>query len=242
MANAFSLTVSSRKAAGKKVKLLRRQGRIPGVLYGYKVENQPIECQEQEFHKIFVKAGESTIVDLSLDKRKIPVLIHQIAMDPVSGKYAHVDFLALDLTKEVTTRVPLRTTGEAPGAKELGGILIHQREALTVRCLPKDLPHVIDVDISSLKNFHDTVTVSGLTLPLNVKVEENPDEILVSLQPPRKEEEETPLAAVEAVAAEGVATEGAVPADGAEGGEKKATPEATKAEPKKEKGKKGEKK
>lgn len=233
-----SLNAFSRQIRGKKTKHLRKRGRIPAVVYGYEVKNQSVECAEQEFHKVFVKAGESTVVDLTIDKKKVPVLIHHLTCDPVTGQYAHIDFLAIDLTKEVTTHVPLRMIGVAPGVTELGGVLVHPRETLTVRCLPKDLPHAIDVDISSLKNFHDAVTVAALTLPPNVKVAEKAEEILVSLQPPRKEEEVAPVVA-EAATAEGAAAAGAPVAEGADASEKKGAPEATKAAPKKEK--KGEK-
>lgn len=222
MATTPSLNVLPRNMFGKKVKHLRKRKRIPGILYGYKMKNQPVECNEQEFHKVFLQAGESTVVDLEINDKKVPVLIHQIALDPVSGSYAHVDFLALDLTKEVSTRVPLRIIGEAPGVKELGGVLVHHRETLTVRCLPKDLPHVIDVGVSNLKNFHDAVTVAALHLPPNVKIEEKPDEILVSLQPPRKEEEELPPPTPEAVAAEAVAEGAAAPTEGTASAEKEA--------------------
>lgn len=210
------LTVQTRSARGKHAKALRRQNKVIGVLYGFKVENTPIECMEKEFHKVYVQAGESTIVDLQLEKKSIPVLIHDIAFDPITGQYTHVDFLALDLTKEVTTHVPLTLTGESSGVKELGGVLVRNRDTLTVRCLPKNLPHAIEVDISSLQNFHDSITVSALRIPANVKIEEKPDEIIASLIPPRKEEEVAPAVTAEAVPAEG-AVEGAAaaPTEGA---------------------------
>jgi large subunit ribosomal protein L25 len=221
--DAITLEARPRKAAGKKVKDLRKQKRIPGVLYGYKVENQPVECLEQEFHKVFVKAGESTVVDLSVEGKTVPVLIHHIAFEPISGNYAHIDFLALDMTKEVTTHVPIRTIGEAPGVKELGGVLVHNRDTLTVKCLPKDLPHAIEVDLSSLQNFHDTIVVSALKVPPHVTILEKAEEIVVSLQPPRKEEEVAPVAAM--VPEGGVAPEGAAAAEGAPAAGAQAAPE-----------------
>ena len=211
-ADAISLNAKTRKPSGKAVKNVRKRSAIPGILYGFKVENQPVECAEQEFHKVFVKAGESTVVDLQVDGKSIPVLIHHISFEPVSGRYQHIDFLALDMAKEVTTKVPLRTVGEAPGVKELGGILVHNRDTVSIKCLPKDLPHAIEVDLGSLKIFHDTITVAALTIPPRVKILEKPEEILVSLQPPRKEEEAPVAAAAEGV----VLPEGAVaPTEGA---------------------------
>ena len=209
--NSITLTARPRTLKGKNVNDVRRAGSIPGVLYGHAVKNQPIECTVQEFHKVYVKAGESSVVELTLEDKTIPVLIHAIAFEPVTGNYDHIDFLALDMSREVTTHVPVRSVGEAPGVKELGGVLVHNRDSLTVKCLPKDLPQAIEVDLSSLKNFHDTVTVATLKVPHGVKILENPTEIVVSLQPPRKEEE----APVAAATAEGAVAEGAAPAEGA---------------------------
>ena len=232
----INLKVEPRESAGKKIKHLRQQGRVPGVLYGYKVKNQPVECPYQEFHKTFVRAGESTIVELHVGKDVVPVLIHSIACDPVTGNYAHIDFLALDMTKEVTTHVPVQTTGESPGVKELAAILVHNRDTLTVKCLPKDLPHALVVDISGLKNFHDTVTVAKIKVPPRVVIVEKPEEIVVSIQPPRKEEEVVPVATAEGIAG----AEGAVTAAG-EAAAAPGVPTAEKAGQKGEK-EKGEKK
>jgi large subunit ribosomal protein L25 len=220
-----TLSVQTRTTRGKLVKGLRKKNQIPGVLYGFKIESTPIECAEKEFHKVYVQAGESTVVDLKFQEKTIPVLIHDIAFDPITGQYAHIDFLALDLMKEVTTHVPLVLTGEAPGVKEHGGVLVHNRDSLIVRCLPKDLPHAIEVDVSSLQNFHDTVTVAELKVPSGVKIEEKPEEIVASLIPPRKAEEAIPVTtAVEGVPAEGAAAApGAIPA---EGGDAATTPAA----------------
>ncbi len=231
--DSITLTARPRKALGKNVNDVRRAGSIPGILYGHAVKNQPIECTVQEFHKVYVKAGESSVVELTLEEKTIPVLIHAIAFEPVTGNYDHIDFLALDMSKEVTTHVPVRTVGEAPGVKELGGVLVHNRDSLTIKCLPKNLPQAIEVDLSSLKNFHDTVTVATLKMATGVTILENPTEIVVSLQPPRKEEEVTVVAAV---TAEDAVAEGATPAEGAAAA---ATSEAPDKEKKGKEDKKG---
>lgn len=203
----------------KKAKELRRAGQVPGVVYGPKTKNISIECKYQELHKAYVAAGESTIVELSVEGKNIPVLIHQLHFDPMTGDYEHIDFFALDMTKEVTTNVPIRTIGEAPGVKELGGVLIKNKDHVTVKCLPKDLPHDIEVDLSKLVNFYDAVTVGSLSVPKGVKILDEAEEILVSIAPPRKEEEETPVVA--AVAEGEVAAAGEAAAAGAAGEAKK---------------------
>lgn len=178
----------------KRLKDLQGDDRVPGILYGHQVKNQPVECDNREFHKVFKKAGESTVIDLQVEGKSFSVLIHQIAYDPVTDDYIHVDFFAPNMSKEVTTNVPVRLTGESIGVKEMGGILIRNRDTITVKCLPKDLPHEIAIDISVLENFHDTVTIADLNLPQTVSLLEGEEEIIISLQPPRKEEEATPTA------------------------------------------------
>jgi len=207
-----TITLEAKEHDAKKgvARDMRRNERIPGVLYGHKVDNQPLSCEYQTFHKVFQKAGESTMIDLKMDKKTVQVLIHQLDVDPVTGKYTHIDFYAPDMTKEITTNVPLRTVGESLGVKEEGGILITHRETLTVKCLPKDLPHDIEVDISSLNNIGDHITVSSITVPSNVTVQDNPEEMVLTIIAPRKEEEETPVVAEgeEGEIAEGEAPEG----------------------------------
>jgi large subunit ribosomal protein L25 len=193
-------------------RLLRKEKKLPGVLYGAGQKNQPITCNYQAFYKAFVHAGTSTIIELKTDGKTIPVLIHETTLDPVSGDFMHVDFYAPDMTKEVTADVQLRIVGESPGVKDFGGILIQHREIVTVSCLPKDLPHDIEVDISLLANLHDSITVADLKLPSTITLDDEPDTLLLVVDAPRLEEAETPpVAASEGAAAptaEGEAKEG----------------------------------
>ena len=179
----------------KGLKDLQRDSLVPGILYGHQVKNQLVECDNRGFHKVFKKAGESTVIDLQVEGKSIPVLIHQIAYDSVTDDYIHIDFFAPNMSKEVTTNVPVRLTGESLGVKDMGGILVRNRDTITVKCLPKDLPHEIVIDISVLENLHDTVTVADLNLSQAVTSLDGGEEIIISLQPPRKEEEEKPSTA-----------------------------------------------
>jgi len=240
----ISLEVSPRDTKASRAKDLRQAERVPGVLYGFNVKNQPVDCSYQGFHKVYLQAGESTVIELKVmdstgspqGSKTVPVLIHEMSFDPVTGKYAHVDFYAVDMSKEVTAQIPIRTVGEAPGVKDLGGVLVRNRDSITVKCLPKYLPHDIEIDLSALENFHDTITLADIKVPANVTVEEKPDEILASVQPPRKEEEEEKPAAE--VPAGEVPVEGEVPAEVAEG---EATEEEEKEAAKKGKEKGGKK-
>jgi large subunit ribosomal protein L25 len=212
MAANISLQAVKRDSAKTRAKDLRAEDLVPGVLYGYQADNQPLECKYQEFHKVYVKAGESTVIDLEVDGKTFPVLIHDLSLDPVSSRYEHVDFFAPDMSKEITAKVPIRIEGESPGVKDQGGILVTLRDAIEVKCLPRDLPSEIIVDISNLKEFHESVIVSALSIPASVTVLTGEEEMVVTVQPPRKEEEVTPVVAE---GEEGAVAEGeAAPAEG----------------------------
>jgi large subunit ribosomal protein L25 len=208
----ISLSVNPRNTEEKAVDL-RKTGVIPGVVYGFQTENQPIECEYQAFHKTYVQAGESTVIDLEVGGKSIPVLIHQLDLDPVSGKYAHVDFFAVDMKKKVTANIPLHIIGESSAVKNLAGVLIHNKDTISVSCLPKDLPQSFTADLGMLDELGKSILVSDISIPDAVEVQEQPDEPLLTVQAPRKAEEEKP-------AEEGAEEEGGEEEEKKEGEEK----------------------
>lgn len=211
----ITLTVTKRTAE-ENVKHLRKEGQIPGVIYGNKTPNTSIKCKMQDLRSTYKKAGESTLVEIHMDGQKVPSLIHAVTFQPLSGSFEHVDFYAVDMTKKVTTHVPIVFTGESPAVKDLGGILVEVNDHVTVTCLPKDLPHNLTVDISSLAAFRDTVTIAKLTIPEGVTIVEAPETVLITVQEPRKEEVAPTPAETEAAAAAAATTDGAAaPAAGA---------------------------
>lgn len=216
MEKALSLAVQSRDLK-ESVRALRSAGTIPAVVYGNKTKNTTIKCSDKEFNAVFLKAGENTLVEVELDGKKIPCLIHSVTFDPVSSKYEHVDFYAVDMTKKVTTHVPVLTTGESPAVKSLGGVLVTVHSQLEVTCLPKDLPQHFIIDISKLENFHDAVTVATLKVPAGVTIKAPAETVIVTVQEPRKEEVIVPVAGAAVPGAEGAPAEGAAAAPGAEG-------------------------
>jgi len=140
--------------------------------------------------KAYQQAGESTLVDLCLDKKTIPVLFYATDTDPLTGELIHVDFYAVDMKKEVEASVSLNFKGESPAVRDLGGILVTPLDHVTVRCLPLHLPSEISVDISSLETFGVSITIADLQLPQSVEVLESPDATVVMVQEPRAQEEE----------------------------------------------------
>ncbi|MDD5751759.1 MAG: 50S ribosomal protein L25 [Candidatus Peribacteraceae bacterium] len=190
---------------------LRRKGGVPCVLYGNEVKNAVLQCAVNELTKVYVKAGESTLVELDLDGKKVPVLFHALQFEPASGIIAHVDFYAVNLKKEIEAPVPIRLTGTSLAVKELAGVLVTVQNHVTVRCLPTALPHALEASLEKLTQIHDVITVADLVLPAGVKVQDAPETVLATVQEQRKEEEVQPAAPAEGA----VAAEGAAPAEGA---------------------------
>ena len=209
----------------KSAKRMRRSGLIPCVVYG-NVKNTLLACDEKSLRKAYLTAGESTLVELEMDNQKVPVLIHALALDPVSERMLHVDFYAVDMKKEIEAEVPLRLSGEAPAAKDHGAIIVTPVDSVTVRCLPSNLPHELAVDLTLLMEFGSTITVAQLKVPQGVVIVDEPSTVLVVAQEPRAEE------VVEAPVAAATPAEGAAPAVGAPAAEGGA-PEAKKEDKKK---------
>lgn len=173
---------------------LRNEGVIPAVVYGGK-ENINIKVKKNEFTKLYAKAGESTIITLLLDgKKEIPVLVKDEQVDPILNDYTHVDFKEIDMTKEITVAVELNFMGEAPAIKELGGTFVRNLNNIQVRCLPNNLVHQIDVDLSALKTFDDAIHVSDLNVPADIHVINIPTQLVAKVVE-QKVEVEAPIAA-----------------------------------------------
>ncbi|MCX6781148.1 MAG: 50S ribosomal protein L25 [Candidatus Magasanikbacteria bacterium] len=161
-----SLSAQSRPNEHRSVtKALRLDRKIPAVIYGPEMEPISIAVEYNTFEKTLATAGESTLVEIDIaggDKHN--VLIKDIQVAPMSGKFTHVDFYAVSMKKELETDVHLNFVGESLAVKT-GGTLVKVKDSLEVRCLPKDLVRGIDVSIESLKTYDDVITVADITLP-----------------------------------------------------------------------------
>lgn len=186
----LSLSAKIRKTIGKKAKIFRRKGFLPAVLYGPRIKNLNLTINLKDFEKVYQEAGESSLVSLNVDKKKFLVLIHQVQFDPLSEKPIHVDFYQPRLEEEVQVTIPIIFEGEAPAVKELGGTLVKNISEIEVKALPQKLPHEIRVDVLQLKSFEDNILIKDLKLPEGVKILKDPKEIVVSVSPPEKVEEE----------------------------------------------------
>lgn len=181
------------KPRDEKVNLtkLRKSGWIPAVLYGRGYENINLQIKNADFAKVFAEAGESTLIDIEGEGvEKAKVLIKEAQTDPVKDNFIHVDFYKIRMDEPIYTEIPLRFVGEAPAVKDLGGILVKNLDKVEVKCLPGDLVHDIEVDISQLKEFNDSISIKDLKVPQGIELMSGDDVQIVSIAEPRKVEEE----------------------------------------------------
>lgn len=169
---------------------MRREGKIPAVLYGGGIKNQPLLVNYPDFQKAFKEAGRSAILELDIDgKKKANVLIQDVQFDPLTGNFSHADFFQVRMDQKIETEVPLEFTGESEAVAGLGGVLNKSLDAIPVSCLPADLPAKMEVDISVLKTFDDLIKIKDLKIPEGVKTPIDPETVVANVAPPRSEEE-----------------------------------------------------
>lgn len=207
--DALVLEAASREVLGR-AHALRASGRIPAVYYGRGQPTVHLSLDYQKFRKIFQKAGENTIIELDIGPKKFPVLVHDIQYDAVSDRIAHVDFIHVDMQKEVTTTVKIVCTGTSPAVKNMGGILDIQKHEVKIKCLPKDLIHSIEVDVSPIVDYRTSIHVKDLNVPAGIKILDSAEDTVVTATPPKAEEEAKPAEqAVPVEGAPGAPVEGA---------------------------------
>ncbi len=175
------LKAQKRTVLGRKVKTLRREGQIPAHVFGHKVKTEHVQVAENEFMKVFEKAGETGIIDLAIDSQKKPVLIKNVQLHPATDKPLHIDFYQVNLSEKVKVRVPLEIIGEAPAAHKKIGLLLTPVSELEIEALPADLPEKIEVDVAGLDEVGKEVKVKDLKVDRS-KIEVHADSELVVAQ------------------------------------------------------------
>ncbi len=216
----MQLKASARQPLGKRSRRVLREGKLPAIVYGHNTEPTPILLDKLEFQKVFVKSGRTHLVDLAIDGRTEKVLVREIQTHPRRLGPIHVDFYQVDLQEKIEVEVPIHLVGESAPVKRGDADIMQPLHTIRVQCLPSDIPESLEIDITPLEEIEMELRVSDLTVPKNVTVLEDPDELVVKIVHKRelKVEEEIP-AAEAAVPAEGEAVaEGEAPAaeEGAE--------------------------
>ena len=168
-----------RGLTGKKVKVLRSEGKLPAIVYGKDVEPLPILLDLREATRVLRDVSRSSLLTLEIDGKEYDALVRERQRNVISGEYLHIDFLAVSLTEKVRTLVNVVLEGEAPAINDFNAVLITGLDRVEVECLPSDLPEKIVVDVFSIESIGDGVYVKDLIFPPNVEILEDLEDMIV---------------------------------------------------------------
>lgn len=182
----ITLKAKPRSDTGKgAARQARREGLVPGVVYGSQVESSNLVVDAKDLDKALrTEAGSNVLINLKLDSKTTHFTVaREIQRHPLKGDLLHVDFLAIDRDVKLETEVPIHLVGEAKGVKE-GGVIEHHLYELQVEALPTAVPPSFDVDMTDLV-IGDHVRVSDVVAPEGVDILDGPDEIIASVVEPQ---------------------------------------------------------
>ncbi len=185
-----SLSAKARPSRGKgAARTLRRDGRLPAVIYGHARESLSLSVGEREFERLLEKfAAENTVIELSIDGSMSRTLIREIQRHPVRRNVLHVDFQELVAGERVVVRIPIVLQGIPEGVRSSGGILSQILQELECRVDPLNMPGKIDVDVTDVAIGH-SIHVNEITIPEGVEVIDEPEATICIVAAPKVEEE-----------------------------------------------------
>ncbi len=175
------LEAEPREITGKKVKALRRQGKLPAVMYGKGLKPVALQLDAREASKILSRSGAAALVDLKIGKEVHKVLLRDVQRDIIRRHAIHVDFLEVAMDVMIRTEVPVELIGEAPAVSDYGGVLVTGVSEIEVEALPGDLVDRVTVDLTKLANVGESITVADLDLGGKVKILTEPDELIARI-------------------------------------------------------------
>lgn len=236
MASKSSIALEKRESVKHKNRKVRREGKVPGVIYGPNRKSTNIQVEVQAAKDLLKQITSSSIIKVALEGEEINAFIAEVQMNPRNNQLTHLSFFEPDPKKKIVVGISLEATGISPAVKNNMGILFLPMDGIPVRGLPKDIVERLEVSIEDLANVGDSIKVSDIKLPADLELahEDDANKTAVTITPFQKEIEEEVVAPVEGEeGAEGEAVaEGETPAEGKEG-EKAAEGEAATAEEKK---------
>ncbi len=200
----FEAEIRKKKGKGA-ARSLRREGKVPAILYGKDMEPLPLSVPSKELSDLEHKQGiTGSLLKLKVDGKTYTAVIKEVARGPLTDEYLHVDFQKISLTEKISTFVPIVVKGEevCPGIK-LGGVLQHGINEVEIEALPRDIPEHLEVDVSNLE-IGDNIRVGDLTPPPGVEIISDENEIVLTILPPTLYEEEVEEVAEEEVAEKAV--------------------------------------
>jgi large subunit ribosomal protein L25 len=190
------LEAEKREMVGKKVSRLRREGKVPAVVYGRDYEATPITLDRRNTTNTLAKVSSSTILTLVIDGKEQSTLIREIQKDFIRNEILHIDFLAVSSKEKLRTAVSIVLIGEAPVLEEFDALLVNGIENIEVECYPQDLPESIEIDLSVLKELGDAIYIKDIPAPANVEFLTDGEELVVIATAQKEEavEEEEEIA------------------------------------------------
>jgi large subunit ribosomal protein L25 len=200
-----TLEVERREATGKEVaKKLRREGRVPAVVYGGRREPVAITVDRKSISELISKSEHGIrsvfLLKMAGSDQQRHAMIKEVTIDPISRKMMHVDFVRVAMDEKVRVTVPIHLNGTAIGVKE-GGLLDWQVREIHIECLPNAIPDSVEVDVGPL-GHHEYYRVKDLKLPEGAKVLDDPERVVVGVTVARAEVAETVTEEVAAAPAE----------------------------------------
>ena len=202
----MTVTLAVEKRARKQK--IDSKTKIKAVVYGPKQKSIPLAIDRKAAEKLYLEAGESTIIKLEGLGEDLEVLVHTVEFGPILSRIEHMDFYAIERGKELTTDVPLIFVGTAP-AEDQDGILNKVLHEIEITCRPSALPKEIEVDVSGMTELDSVINVSDLKLPEGVKTTHEEDEVVAQISTATEE----PEPSEEEMSIDDVEVEGEKPAD-----------------------------
>ncbi len=182
MSDQFTLVAEKREITGKKVKMLRREGLVPIVVYGPSYDSTNLQVKWTDLRHVLVNAGGTQIINLDVAGETVPTLARYVQRNPIRGDVLHVDFYRVDMNRPIRAEVPLLAVGETEIVEVGTAIITQNLTNVEVEALPANLPQQIDVDISGLVEIGDSILVQDLNLPAGVTIPSvNPDDMVLKL-------------------------------------------------------------
>ncbi len=170
MGDKINVTLQKRELQGKKVARLRKEGIVPGIVYGHGLEPVLVQAEYGALEKVVREAGKHSPVHVTIDSKKRITLIKDIDRNPVKMRIRHVAFHAVKANEVVHAEVPIRLAGEGESEAEKAGLIVLQAiEAIEIKAKPADLPEVLEVSITELTTPEDKILLSDIVLPAGVE-------------------------------------------------------------------------
>ena len=188
----LAIDISHRTTVGKKVKKLRKDGKIPIRLFGGGIDPMPMQADANLLRKILSQAGFNSPIFVNFDssKEENVCFIREVQRHPITEELLHIDLLKVDMSKKITVEVPVRLLGVPDAVKNLGGILLQSTSTIPVSALPLSIPDSISVDVTILIDFDKSIRIKDIEFEDGVDPERDPETLIARVVPPRIDEEE----------------------------------------------------